>query len=395
LKNALLTYTGTSEAMTVSEGDNLQVVDTGVQAMTTVLAKSTDLCRSQYTEAPYDAEGTAAQLCRRFGSHRCPLTGKNLVVLKSLLSWRDRLARSLDESVHFIAPDACLWRVALALPSSAARLRSTCNPLPAMLQAHAQEVVDLLSDAPMQPSTSSGTSGGSGGGRQANTSTTSTSVGAVTQVAPSRASFAQPVLPKNWPERKKRATRPVVHVAAAADSEGANRLDHLKGAMSSLLGMLTTWAEDKALCLGDAPKLEATSAKLRSIQDAMTFTAAPPEPAEGTWSFDKGNPVEAVVEEEALPPAVPEVQPEDLPPLRKRKRARNTAGKKDLESYVKHMPAIADVYGGLAVSDPYTVPTPAATKEAEDGPLAEQPKKKKKKGKKGAAAARTELDPYF
>lgn len=189
-------------------------------------------------------------------------------------------------------------------------------------------------------------------------------------------------------------------MAAAADYEGGARLSAL-GEFSNLLGMLASWVEDKALCLGDVPKLKETTARLKSIEDAMSFVAAPPvADPEGTWIFDKGNPVEAVVEQD-VQPVKPVVEPEDLPPLRKRKRARAAGadGKKDLERIVRSLPPAADVHAGgaLAASIPcvaQAAPVVDGTGAAE-GPLAEQPKKKKRKKGKGAAAAQTPLDPYF
>lgn len=391
LKNALLASTGSSDAIASTDGDDLQVLETGLQALNVVLAKSTELSRSLYVEAPFDAEGGASQLCRRFGSLRCPLEAKNLVALRAVLAWRDRLARSLDESIQFIAPDACLWRVALALPSSASRLRSTCNPLPPTLQAHAQEVVDVIIGAPDQSRSNGAASSSSRPNAAGLAAAPAASAGAsatatTVQVAAPKSLVG---LPK-WPQRRANALRPVVHVAAAADAEGSKCLRAL-GKLSAMLSTLVCRAEDAALALGAAPPLAERSAKLKLIEDAMAFIAAPPEaPPEG--AFDKGDPVEAVVEEEVRPPQ-PQVDPEDLPPLRKRKRSGATATKKNLESIVKTLPTASDTGGALAVSDPYAAPAPA---EEEEGPLADKPnKKKRKKGKRGAADARTELDPYF
>merc|ERR1711990_449990 len=72
---------------------------------------------------------------------------RQFAVLQALAAWRDRLARRLDESWNFIAPDPALWRVALSMPPSTARLRSACNPLPSMMLQHAAEVVDLITRA--------------------------------------------------------------------------------------------------------------------------------------------------------------------------------------------------------------------------------------------------------
>ncbi|CAE7866765.1 Exosc10 [Symbiodinium microadriaticum] len=90
------------------------------------------------------ANTCASSLSDRFGSRQRPLNPTQMGVLKALIDWRDQLARSIDESLNFVAPDACLWRVCLAMPTSPVKLRSTCNPLPSTLQQHAQEVVDII-----------------------------------------------------------------------------------------------------------------------------------------------------------------------------------------------------------------------------------------------------------
>eukprot|EP00435_Cladocopium_sp_Y103_P025085 s1917_g6.t1 len=93
------------------------------------MQKSAALCGTAYREAPLDAGELAMSLCERFGSKQRPLEPKQMNALKALTEWRDLLARNLDESLNYVAPDAC----------------STCNPLPATLQQHAQEVVDIVS----------------------------------------------------------------------------------------------------------------------------------------------------------------------------------------------------------------------------------------------------------
>jgi len=116
----------------------------GIQEMRGVLDRTAALCLTQYSETPFDAPNAAMKLCERFGSKQKPIELRQFGCLKALVAWRDALGRRTDESTNFIAPDACLWRVALALPSTAARLRSACNPLPQLLQLHAAEVVDAV-----------------------------------------------------------------------------------------------------------------------------------------------------------------------------------------------------------------------------------------------------------
>ncbi|CAJ1425563.1 unnamed protein product, partial [Effrenium voratum] len=149
LKNALLAQSGMASTSGVNLGiptlerGDVQATDEGVQALQTVMQQSAALCAQAYREAPLDAGELAQGLCKRFGSKQ-PLETKQLNTLKALAEWRDQLARNMDESSNHVAPDSCLWRICLAMPTSPVKLRSTCNPLPAILQQHAQEVVDIV-----------------------------------------------------------------------------------------------------------------------------------------------------------------------------------------------------------------------------------------------------------
>eukprot|EP00404_Azadinium_spinosum_P005166 CAMPEP_0180460740 /NCGR_PEP_ID=MMETSP1036_2-20121128/23521_1 /TAXON_ID=632150 /ORGANISM="Azadinium spinosum, Strain 3D9" /LENGTH=844 /DNA_ID=CAMNT_0022467443 /DNA_START=64 /DNA_END=2595 /DNA_ORIENTATION=- len=191
LKNALLAP-GASVAPASAEAGELHATDEGLQALNVTLERSTSLCRLQHLESPFDASNQAMRICERFSSKQRPPEPRQFAALRNLLSWRDRLARSLDESWNFISPDACLWRIALALPATASRLRSTCNPLPGALQHRAQEVVDLVNSG---------------------------DAAAATTAAPRRAEARTTSAPQweghpAWPVRSSGAPLPVVHITA-------------------------------------------------------------------------------------------------------------------------------------------------------------------------------------
>lgn len=120
----------------------------GVMALRGVLDKSAAICLTLYTETPFDAANAAMRLSERFGSKQRPLEPRQFSTLQALTGWRDALARRIDESVNYVAPDACLWRLALAMPTTAMRMRSAVNPLPPLLQQNCLEVVDLIARTP-------------------------------------------------------------------------------------------------------------------------------------------------------------------------------------------------------------------------------------------------------
>merc|ERR1712066_284989 len=65
VRNALLAQNGGHGAQ---DGTDLHATDEGVQAFNVVLERSTALCRTQHTEAPFDAGNAAMRLCERFSS---------------------------------------------------------------------------------------------------------------------------------------------------------------------------------------------------------------------------------------------------------------------------------------------------------------------------------------
>lgn len=214
-------------------GEIPAAVADGVLAMRGVLDKSAALCKTQYTESPFDAADAAMRLCERFGSKQKPLESRQFSALKALAAWRDKLGRQLDESWNFVAPDASLWRVALAMPTTAARLRSTCNPLPPLLQQNSAEVVDVVvksaeaaahadvpqspSFKPMQSRTAAATV------NEAGVPSVSSSAHLLPPAAAAAGSAATPVSKlvatpqhQEWPPSTCRTTSPIVRVSSGS-----------------------------------------------------------------------------------------------------------------------------------------------------------------------------------
>lgn len=418
LKNALLAHTGSFGAIASSEGDDLQVTDLGLQALNTVLQKSAELCRQLYAEAPFDAEGTALQLCQRFGSQHRPLEAKQLMALRALLVWRDRLARSADESCHFVAPDACLWRIALAMPPNASRLRSACNPLPATVQAHAQEVVDIVS-RPTEPAPGEAAAGADaavapGGaallrGTAPATAAHDVPAAPVAQLQPAAAAAAGAAVPvamavtprPAWPVRRKGWPQPLVRVAAAADAEGGRRL-RACGSLGALLSTLVRWERDaegdaaQAAQAQDAEMAEAAPAakRLRSIEGAMSFVAAPPA-APPAAAFAAGTAGAAGAPENGTEVQVVEEDDEDplanLSLLQRKKRRQAPVGK-CLENVVRAGTALAPPGASLG-GDPSAQLAATAAAVPKPGEVAGARPKKKKKVKR--VLPYTSVDPYL
>jgi len=197
----------------------------GVMALRGVLDKSAALCLTLYTETPFDATKAAMRITERFGSQQRPLERRQFSVLQELTVWRDALARRLDESLHFVAPDACLWRLALAMPTSAMRLRSAVNPMPPLLQQNCMEVVDLIARAPQVANGLSEKPGSSATGASSTASAASAPPAAVelsrsTSALSEKTAAGKPhTAPEQqvqaaWPSRSCSKVIPIVHVSS-------------------------------------------------------------------------------------------------------------------------------------------------------------------------------------
>lgn len=225
VRNAVLAMTGTSNmAATIPRTGGLTATDEGVFALKNVLERSRALCERHYSEVPHDAADTAMKLCERFSFKQRPLETRQFAVLQALAKWRDGIARRLDESWNYVAPDAALWRIALAMPSTTSRLRGTCNPLPSMLQQHAAEVVDLINSSKENVGSAHiSVPLASPALRPAPPpSKTPTAAPAAPAAAAQAAAAGEAPAPAvEWPKRCCGAPKPVLHLSSGGDKGGA------------------------------------------------------------------------------------------------------------------------------------------------------------------------------
>jgi len=368
------------------------VTEKGQAAMRVTVGRSTDLCAKVYADERFDPAATAERLRLRFGPKSHQVDARQMRCLQALCAWRDRLARTLDESCHYVSPDACLWRIAVAMPTTSWRLRSTCNPLPNMLQDRAQEVVDMIiqsqnetasapnSPAADLPSNAAHRTGPASGRAQLGEERVAASaVGAATTVDSPKAATEPLVLTlQEWPKRRQASVRPLVHVNAACG--GPSVLLQKRGSVGALLSTLAFLeVEDISMPTTPARIDPKPLEKLKSIEGAMTFTAVPPTKPDIT-EFQAEEDPEAV-----RVPVV--VNVEDTPvdadalescTLRHRKRKKN-ASTACLEKVVQ---AVASDPYEVAFSDPYALEVEA--------PATQQRKKKRLK-----KPQRTDSDPYL
>ncbi|CAE7198321.1 Exosc10 [Symbiodinium natans] len=342
LKNALLAQSGMAAksgvnvGITALENGDVEATDEGVQNLQAVMQKSAGLCATVYRELPHDGASEAASLCDRYGSKQRALEPKQMSVLKALTDWRDQLARSIDESLNFVAPDACLWRVSLAMPTSPVKLRSTCNPLPATLQQHAQEVVDIvvkcalpavdggsgMPDPEEKEQSKERSAPASASPRESLPSPPEAedSTGEVTATTRGKAH-------EDWPVRLEQSPRPLVHVTASFGFRQGSGEPGLKRKLSVLCG--DSGSEEPPAGDDDG---KPQKGRARVIRRKISFASpAPPaaiiptkasEPPEAREAVHSETPGSGPASETAR--AAPEAaEAEEVPaPLRKRKKKR-------------------------------------------------------------------------
>lgn len=311
LRNALLTENRSCAPAVMAAGEGKATAG-GLNGMREVLDRSTSLCLMQHVEGSFRDGDAAMQLHNRFGNVSRPLDSRQFGALQALVGWRDRLARQLDESWNFISPDACLWRVALAMPSSVSKLRSSCNPLPLLVQKHAQEVVDLItkpttiadSQENIEETFAQGASA-KGNGSQASAAAHTAGVGmrapdgkllaqspqapATTSalIAKPRAS-AQVVSFAPWPDRACSDLQPIVHICFTS----AATLSNCRPGNSSISQCPTLAAlfddvseaegedgEEEQGVMDARTKAESAAIlKVKQLRATMLLAAAAPEP---------------------------------------------------------------------------------------------------------------------
>ncbi|CAE7657569.1 Exosc10 [Symbiodinium sp. CCMP2456] len=380
LKNALLAQSGMASksgvnvGMAALESGEVEATEEGVQNLQAVLQKSAALCGQVYKEVPLDAGEHASSLSDRFGSRQRPLNPTQMGVLKALIDWRDQLARSIDESLNFVAPDACLWRVCLAMPTSPVKLRSTCNPLPSTLQQHAQEVVDIIIKS-QHPGVGVKLPASDSKERPAEPATASPRESVPSPVESEDPSAGEVpnrrVVLEAWPVRLEQSPRPLVHVAASFGSWQGSSETSRKRKFSVLCGD-SSEAEEEPLLGGDG-SVKKQKGRARVIRRKISF--ASPAPPAAVIAKAPEPPASAAVSAPGatVPETGSEVPPEVPAPLRKRKKKRRRPGLVEVSEAVEAEPEVSSAAPTAPAPPPPAAPAEAVAKPAAKPPAAAVP----------------------
>jgi len=63
------------------------------------------------------------------------------IALRELYDWRDRIARELDESLHYVCPDSTLVRIASKIPTTVSAVEALVKPVPPLVLSYAHDII--------------------------------------------------------------------------------------------------------------------------------------------------------------------------------------------------------------------------------------------------------------
>ena len=95
-----------------------------------VFNRSRKICMKKYTKPEFN-DDSYHQILRKF---RKKLTKQQEYVISKLYAWREEMARSLDESRHYVMPNHMLIRIGQVLPREAQGILACCNPAPPIVR---------------------------------------------------------------------------------------------------------------------------------------------------------------------------------------------------------------------------------------------------------------------
>eukprot|EP00873_Tetraselmis_striata_P005512 jgi/Tetstr1/425776/TSEL_001561.t1 len=119
----------------------------GSGALGTVLERSRRLCFKLYQKELFTETSYLEDLKRNGG---VALDARQAAVYAALFAWRDRVARSADESPGYVLPRAGLNALVRAAPRSWAELAAALRPLPPLVEAHGEALLKAVADAAAQ-----------------------------------------------------------------------------------------------------------------------------------------------------------------------------------------------------------------------------------------------------
>ena len=105
-----------------------------------VLTSSTAICKRLYRKEKHNPM-LWRSIIQKYNYHPNKLSPSQIGTLKQILEWRDNLAISEDESLHYVMPKAMAMRITVSMPRSPKALMRCYQPSPPLVK---QNIHDLL-----------------------------------------------------------------------------------------------------------------------------------------------------------------------------------------------------------------------------------------------------------
>ena len=96
------------------------------------LHQSNDICKRRFYKPSLHPDSHLDMVRKA----RATLNNKQLFCLKELFHWRDKLARTEDESVMYVLPNHMMMKIATELPREMQGIIACCNPVPPLVRQH-------------------------------------------------------------------------------------------------------------------------------------------------------------------------------------------------------------------------------------------------------------------
>ncbi|RKP27840.1 ribonuclease H-like domain-containing protein [Syncephalis pseudoplumigaleata] len=117
--------------------------------MHAVLDRSQETALKRYEKEMYDEEhGEGPGGWRTLlGKWNYTFNHVQLAAFRALHAWRDRIARTEDESTRYVLPNPMLFALAQKMPAEAAGVIGCCNPVPPLVRMNASDIAYEIQNA--------------------------------------------------------------------------------------------------------------------------------------------------------------------------------------------------------------------------------------------------------
>ena len=151
-------------------------------AMQEVYNRSDDICLKTFSKEIF----TELRYLDVIRNLRVELSPPEKRVFAALYDWRDRTARTEDESTGYVLPNKMLLSLARAMPQTINDMSSCIHPIPDIVRRYASDVMDIISQA--ETSTTQGNDDNDNEQKNDSTATSSTSSTSATSASASSSS---------------------------------------------------------------------------------------------------------------------------------------------------------------------------------------------------------------